>query len=123
MKKTAILPAICTQILVCLDGLLLPQLRLTMKVNPSRFLFFLLDILPYLVIGIFLALTVMLAAQKQSGRKTAGYLVPLFFIISNLLFLLLYLIGVIPLSASCMILPVLLIGYGIAGFFHSYFHG
>ena len=119
MKKTAILPAICTQILVCLDGLLLPQLRLTMKVNPSRFLFFLLDILPYLVIGIFLAL----AAQKQSGRKTAGYLVPLFFIISNLLFLLLYLIGVIPLSASCMILPALLIGYGIAGFFHSYFHG
>ena len=82
MKKTAILPAICTQILVCLD-----------------------------------------AAQKQSGRKTAGYLVPLFFIISNLLFLLLYLIGVIPLSASCMILPALLIGYGIAGFFHSYFHG
>ena len=120
MKKTAILPAICTQILVCLDGLLLPQLRLTMKVNPSRFLFFLLDILPYLVIGIFLVLTAM-TPQKQT--RAAGYLVPLFFTISNLLLLLLYFIGAIPLSASSMILPALLAGYGIAGFIYSYFHG
>ncbi len=120
MKEATILLAISTQLMVCLDGLFLPQLRLTMKSNPSRSLFFLLDILPYLVIGIFLALTAILTAQKQTGKKVAGYLVPLFFTISNLLFLLLYFIGVIPLSTSSMMLPLLLIGYGIGGFVYSY---
>lgn len=117
MKKTAvyILSAICTQFIVCFDGLILSHLRSIFKINPSRLLFFLLYILPYLIIGISIALTAALKPQKQSGKRAAGYLVPLFFITFNLLYLFLYFIGTIPLSSSAMILPPLLIGYGIGG--------
>lgn len=123
MKKTAfyIISAICTQLMVCFDGLLLPHLRFVLKVNPSRPLFFLLCIFPYLVIGISLALTTILTPQGQSGKKVVSYLVPLSFIIFNSLFLLLYFLGTIPLTSSSMILPLLLVGYGIGGLIFAYF--
>jgi hypothetical protein len=113
-----ILSAICTQIMIFLDGLFLPYLRSILKVNPSWLLFILLYILPYLVylvFGISLALTTVLSIQMQTDKKTAHHSIPLFFIICNLLFLFLYFVGIIPLSSSSsMRLPLLLVGYGIS---------
>lgn len=122
MKKTTayILSAICTQFMVCLEGLLFPQLRLLLKIYPSKSLLFLLYALPYLAIGIFLSLTAILSPKKQPVKKPANYLVPLSFTISNLLFLCLYFTGTIPLSSTSIILPLLLLGYGICELIYTY---
>ena len=45
---------------------------------------------------------------KQGSNQL---LIPLFFITFNILLLALYFLGILPLSSSSLILPILLIGY------------
>lgn len=103
------LPAICTQLIVCVHALFFSQIRSVLKVYPSLFLFLLLDILPYFFIGLFLCMTGFVHMTTKRGSNQL--LIPLFFIIFNILLLALYFLGMLPLSSSSLILPILLIGY------------
>lgn len=110
-KMISILSAICAQLTVCADALLFPQLRSILKYNPSLFSFLLLTMLPYFLTGLFLCMAgpVRMPTEKRSKQLV----IPLFFILCNLLLLAFYFVGMLPLSSSSFTLPVLLIGYGL----------
>ena len=103
--------AIGTQLIVYVDALFSSQLQSALKVHPSLFLFLLLDILPYLLAGLLLCMAG--PALTTTKKDPKQLLIPIFFLTFNILLLALYFFGILPLSSSALILPILLIGYSL----------
>lgn len=104
MKSTLFM--ILAQLIVLADSTLLPILRKSLRRNPTPLLFFLYDICPPLIIGLFLALS-MAGNHKRINRV----ILSAFEILVNIAFLIFHFTGIISLSS--LLYPYLFIGLSL----------
>ena len=108
MKMKNILCIACAQIMTLADPYIFSLFRTGMKRNPSLFFVFMGNILPAVLLGTFLALSIW-HESKRDVRTVTG----LSLVLMNTLLLVFHFKGYLSFSSHSMSFPLILIGYGI----------
>ena len=108
MKTKNILYITCAQIITLADRYIFSLFRTSMKRNPSLLFLFAGDILPAILLGTFLALSIW-HESKRDVRTVTG----LSLVLMNTLLLVFHFKGYLSFSSYSMSFPLILIGYGI----------